>query len=147
MHMVFYNMKYDNAKAAIRSKSRSALLVLAVLFKKTAKKSPRFDFTSKIRGITHFGESTTHDFGGMAFTKLLPDNIEKYYTYQGSLTTPPCSAITTWVVFDATARISNRQMMLFPRIRNKRKKRVRFNWREVQPIFDRKIYVSTPNKS
>lgn len=38
---------------------------------------------------------------------LLPNiNREKFYTYQGSLTTPPCSEAVTWVVYPEVIPIS-----------------------------------------
>ncbi|MEK6371532.1 MAG: carbonic anhydrase family protein [Acidobacteriota bacterium] len=39
----------------------------------------------------------------MDFAKLLPKTVASYYTYAGSLTTPPCTESVTWYV-DAGAR-------------------------------------------
>lgn len=45
---------------------------------------------------------TTHrvDFAG-----LLPENVSGYYTYVGSLTTPPCTQEVTWYVLGAAREI------------------------------------------
>lgn len=39
-----------------------------------------------------------------------------YYTYPGSLTTPPCSEIVTWIVLKSPAQMSEAQFQTFRRI-------------------------------
>lgn len=39
------------------------------------------------------------------FSKLLPGQLDNYYTYAGSLTTPPCSQTVTWYVLGAPKTI------------------------------------------
>jgi carbonic anhydrase len=43
-------------------------------------------------------------------------NTKSYYTYRGSLTTPPCSETVTWVVLSQSARMSRGQLEAFRRI-------------------------------
>jgi len=44
---------------------------------------------------------------------LIPPNTDVFYTYKGSLTTPPCSEVVTWIIFATPVPISFRQVCTF----------------------------------
>lgn len=62
-------------------------------------------------------------------------NNSKYYTYAGSLTTPPCSEIVTWVVLKKKARMSRRQFQAFNNIMGN-------NFRPLQARNNRELRVT-----
>ena len=63
-------------------------------------------------------------------SNLLPENISQYYRYRGSLTTPPCSEIVTWLVLKQPVEISKLQIARFLEI-------VGHNARPTQPLNSR----------
>lgn len=46
----------------------------------------------------------------ITLTSLMPSNTDVFYTYKGSLTTPPCNEAVTWIIFGTPVPISFRQV-------------------------------------
>lgn len=69
--------------------------------------------------------------GKIELAKLLPSN-SSYYTYSGSLTTPPCSEIVTWFVMKTPVEASKEQLTKFASI-------LKNNFRPIQALNGRKI--------
>jgi len=42
--------------------------------------------------------------------QLLPETMDKFYRYKGSLTTPPCYESVTWTVFENKIKLSSDQV-------------------------------------
>lgn len=63
--------------------------------------------------------------------KLLPERRE-YFTYMGSLTTPPCTENVLWMVFKQPVQVSPAQIGIFARLYPS-------NARPIQPTHDRLI--------
>jgi carbonic anhydrase len=63
--------------------------------------------------------------------ELLPTD-HGYYTYLGSLTTPPCTEIVTWYILQAPTQLSPQQVQTF-------KKYYSNNVRPVQPLNARTV--------
>ncbi len=58
---------------------------------------------------------TVSPSAAMDLNQLLPERRE-YYTYMGSLTTPPCSEGVLWIVFKEPIHISSQQIAIFARL-------------------------------
>ena len=63
-------------------------------------------------------------------------NTKRYYTYPGSLTTPPCSPTVTWIVLKKWATLSEEQFRLFNDI-------LGHNFRPLQERNGRIVRLST----
>ncbi|GBF87219.1 carbonic anhydrase [Aphanothece sacrum FPU3] len=70
----------------------------------------------------------------LSMTELLPTNSNSY-RYFGSLTTPPCSEIVNWVVFQEPIEISSAQINQFRQI-------FPLNARPIQPLNRRFLLTS-----
>jgi carbonic anhydrase len=67
--------------------------------------------------------------------QLLPANKAAYYTFVGSLTTPPCSEGVTWFVLKAPTTISKDELASFGKL-------YAMNARPTQPLNGREIRVT-----
>lgn len=48
---------------------------------------------------------------GFNIRQLLPERLDEYYRYDGSLTTPPCYPSVLWTVFRNHVTISRKQVL------------------------------------
>ncbi|XP_047245284.1 receptor-type tyrosine-protein phosphatase zeta isoform X2 [Girardinichthys multiradiatus] len=111
MQIYCYNPnEFESLDDAIDKGGRVA--ALAVLFEVSLEDNENFSpIVEAINGVSRFGKSGSVD----AFTlrSLLPNITDKYYIYNGSLTTPPCSEPVEWIVFKHTVAISEAQLVVF----------------------------------
>ncbi len=77
------------------------------------------------------GMEVTPERTAIDLNRLLPERRE-YFTYMGSLTTPPCTENVLWMVFKQPIQVSPEQIAIFARLYPN-------NARPVQPTNDRLI--------
>ncbi|KAG9352463.1 hypothetical protein JZ751_020877 [Albula glossodonta] len=92
-----------------------------------------------------FLEGSTVDFKGFNPKCLLPNSLN-YWTYLGSLTTPPLHESVTWIVLKEPIMVSEKQMgkfrMLLCSGEEEDRKRMENNFRPPQPLKGRKVRAS-----
>ncbi|KAG7496222.1 receptor-type tyrosine-protein phosphatase zeta-like isoform X2 [Solea senegalensis] len=102
--------EFQNLDDTVKEGGRVSVLV--VLFEVSLDDNEKFNpVIDAINTVSRFGKSGSLE----AFTlrSLLPNNTDKYYIYNGSLTAPPCSEIVEWIVFKQTVAISETQLEMF----------------------------------
>ncbi|XP_033059415.1 carbonic anhydrase 2 isoform X2 [Trachypithecus francoisi] len=85
------------------------------------------------------------DFTNFDPRGLLPESLD-YWTYPGSLTTPPLQECVTWIVLKEPISVSSEQMLKFRKLNfngeGEPEELMVDNWRPAQPLKNRQIKAS-----
>lgn len=108
LHMVFYKKVYRDSRSAENFKD--GLTVLAIFFEISEEDNPVYsEFVSRLSDVRTPNHKT--DFSNPpTLSELLPADDIHYYTYNGSLTTPPCLEVVTWIDFREPVQLSHEQV-------------------------------------
>jgi carbonic anhydrase len=123
---------YDMVAHLVHKDYDNSLAVIAVLMEKGSEHpiiQTLWNYMPLEVGMESAPPNVTIDLA-----KLLPQGRE-YYTYMGSLTTPPCTENVLWMVFKNPVQVSPEQIGIFARLYPN-------NARPVQPSADRLIKSS-----
>lgn len=109
IHFVNWNKKYGHFNEAL--KYGDGLAVLGV-FLKVGKENPELNKLVDLMSNIKYKNQVSSFKDVLDPTKLLPAK-GAYYTYLGSLTTPPCNECVIWIVFKDPIEVSARQLEAF----------------------------------
>lgn len=81
---------------------------------------------------------------------ILPSNLKWFYTYPGSLTTPPCHQVVNWIVMYERLLLNAKQIEMFRNLYSpiddedhaQEPTLIMPNVRHLQPVFRRQILAS-----
>jgi len=173
LHLVHYNEKYSTFDEAL--KHPDGLLVLGLFYAQAREGVPQVGgkkeiaalkpFVKMVRGVRRQG-STVEDSSseGLQLSSLLMGETKNdFITYQGSLTTPPCNQVVTWIIFNDLYPIHKRDIKVFRAVEGVPNQKSRGqqqssdkggaggkgqerligdNWRNPQPINGRRVRSS-----
>ncbi|XP_059156658.1 carbonic anhydrase-like isoform X2 [Physella acuta] len=143
LHLVHYNAeKYSSFNEAVTQPD--GLAVLGVFIKVGTVDHEAFkilsDNATRVK-CKSFKTDTGADFDP---STLLPDSISNYWTYEGSLTTPPCCESVQWIVLQQPISVSPEQIRAFRNLccDENGSKRILDNFRPPLPLGARELRAS-----
>ncbi|KAH8366100.1 hypothetical protein KR093_009023, partial [Drosophila rubida] len=159
LHVVFRSLDYKDFKSALGQDH--GIAVLAFFFEVSNEYNSYYEeFVDKLSTVSRKGMSTDLE-NPLSLDKFVSMNLINYYSYNGSLTTPPCAEKVVWIDYEMPIYISENQVALnlihsqpttnvFPLQLNKFREltahddHLKNNYRPPQPINDRIIYQNAP---
>ncbi|XP_060136428.1 carbonic anhydrase 9 isoform X2 [Zootoca vivipara] len=142
IHVVYYSSRFDTIQEA--QVEPGGLAVLAAFLQVGSEENkPYQHILEHLNEVHEEGEETWIPAFDVA--KLLPDDLSRYFRYNGSLTTPPCYQTVNWTIFNQTIRLSPDQIsVLEDTLHADEDELIQDNFRLPQSLQGRRVLASFP---
>ncbi|XP_054296693.1 carbonic anhydrase 6 isoform X4 [Pongo pygmaeus] len=145
IHVVHYNSKYKSYDIAQDAPDGLAVLAAFVEVKNYPENPYYSNFISHLANIKYPGQTTT--LTGLDTQDMLPRNLQHYYSYHGSLTTPPCTENVHWFLLADFVKLSRTQVWkLENSLLDHRNKTIHNDYRRTQPLNHRVVESNFPSQ-
>nr|XP_033793177.1 carbonic anhydrase 9 isoform X3 [Geotrypetes seraphini] len=140
IHVVHYSTEYSTIQEAMTQPG--GLAVLGAFLEAGSEENPTYEhFLTYLPQVSNEGQDT--EVPGFNISGLLPGRMERYYRYNGSLTTPPCFQSVNWTIFNDTIKLSERQIsMLEDTLHRDDEEILQLNFRNAQHMHGRIILAN-----
>lgn len=118
-----------------------AIAVLGIFFN-LSKGSSNMGIRKIAKLITGMEANTKINITDELSPSMLLPSSRDFFTYEGSLTTPPCSEVVTWLVLREPLKITEVELEAFRSTQLPDKKPLVDNFRPVQPLNNRVVRAS-----
>lgn len=110
MHLVHRNKNYESLEEAMMH--HDGLCVIAVFYQMVDYDGSGIELiASTLKSVQTLNETVLLNETFSLASLLGEMNVERFYMYKGSLTTPPCSEAVKWVIFPNMLPVSSSQVM------------------------------------
>ncbi|XP_052858890.1 carbonic anhydrase 9 isoform X1 [Drosophila gunungcola] len=144
LHIVHKNASFNtNQEAALNCNGFAVLAVLLRNLENPKNQSPAMNEVCKqVSKISELNDSQALGKSISLDDLIVGVDTQKYLTYQGSLTTPPCAEAVIWFVFQTPLDVPKEHWQNFWQLRDYRGKRVLNTYRVLQKEHERPVYRS-----
>ncbi|KAF4517239.1 hypothetical protein B566_EDAN011622 [Ephemera danica] len=141
LHMVFYRSIYGGFTRALEYKDGLAVLAFfyEVIGRGSAGNNNAYAEMVEHLPSVALPHSEARLVRQQPMDHMLPKDRSQYFTYNGSLTTPPCSEVVIWIDYKHPIRLSHDQIDEFRRLQTSGGAFMTHNNRPTQPLGDRVV--------
>ncbi|XP_022786859.1 carbonic anhydrase 2-like [Stylophora pistillata] len=143
LHLVYYNTKYKDFKTAVDK--TDGLTVIGVFLQETNSRRDNYELLKlydKLTKVTKTDDDVkirVYIHLATLVPALASMSWTYFFSYKGSLTTPPCYQSVNWIVLYKPIPASTKVMNAFRRLKNNEGRPMCNNFRPVQPLNGRMV--------